>query len=355
MPRISIIIPVYNVEKYLRQCLDSVVNQTLRDIQIICVDHSSKDDSRAILDEYAAGDSRIEIVHCDNTNGGPGQARNAAWPHIQGKYTYFVDSDDWLDLNLCEKAFERLEDTNADVVFFYWNEIADSNEKIRKTNNKNNHLETMPHSGVPASEYLNIQTFAPWNRIIKTTFLNQYKIRFPEGQLPEDCFYHWAVLVNDPKVEVIPEKLYVYRLRENSQMGLRGEYVANTVLVCSLIQNYLKSQGKYEIYRNKIAKDKIHFGYHVYHSVYFRYRDLVKKVILENLPEDDIAFLHEKRVVPNHIRDFYLALLGDPYAKMRNIFFHPVNKLIRCFFIIPLEKLLRQSKKIIRAFQKQNH
>ena len=117
-PKITIIIPVYNVEKYLLQCLDSVVGQTLQDIQILCVDHSSTDGSLAILEEFAAKDSRIEIIHSKNTGGGPGQARNAGLAHVKGRYIQFVDSDDWLDPTLCEKAYCRLEQSGADIMFF---------------------------------------------------------------------------------------------------------------------------------------------------------------------------------------------------------------------------------------------
>src|SRR5215469_13757361 len=109
-PIISIIIPVYNVEPYLRQCLDSVVNQTMRDIQIICVNDGSPDNSRAILQEYANRDSRIEII--DKPNGGQSSARNAAYPHIRGKYTLFVDSDDWIERDLCEKTYRKAEETD---------------------------------------------------------------------------------------------------------------------------------------------------------------------------------------------------------------------------------------------------
>ncbi|MDR0336523.1 MAG: glycosyltransferase, partial [Planctomycetaceae bacterium] len=102
MPKVSIIIPVYNAEKYLRDCLDSVANQTLKDIEIICVDDGSPDSCPQILDEYAANDNRFKIIH--QKNAGVAAARNAAYPFIKGEYTLFVDSDDIIELDLCEKT-----------------------------------------------------------------------------------------------------------------------------------------------------------------------------------------------------------------------------------------------------------
>jgi len=114
--KVTIVLPVYNVEPYLRQCLDSVVNQTMQDIQIICVNDGSTDKSLTILQEYAARDGRIEII--DQENQGAGSARNAAIPYIRGKYVYFADPDDWLDVKLCEKTYACAEATGADAVFF---------------------------------------------------------------------------------------------------------------------------------------------------------------------------------------------------------------------------------------------
>ena len=99
-PKVSIIIPVYNVERYLRQCLDSAMNQTLRDIEIICVDDGSTDGSGRILDEYASVDSRFVIVH--QANGGLSDARNSGITRATGDFIVFLDSDDFCEVTLCE-------------------------------------------------------------------------------------------------------------------------------------------------------------------------------------------------------------------------------------------------------------
>ncbi|MDR1712878.1 MAG: glycosyltransferase [Coriobacteriales bacterium] len=115
-PKVSVIIPVYNVERYLRECLDSVVEQTLSDIEIICVDDGSTDSSAAILAEYAAKDSRIRII--SKGNGGLSSARNAGMEAAIGEYLSFLDSDDYYLSNTLESCLTRARETNADVVFF---------------------------------------------------------------------------------------------------------------------------------------------------------------------------------------------------------------------------------------------
>lgn len=118
-PKVSIIIPVYNVEAYLAKCLDSVINQTYENLEIICVNDGSTDGSLSVLELYAHNDTRIKIVN--KSNGGLSDARNEGHKYVTGKYIMYLDSDDWIDLHTCESAVKKAEDENADVVF--WNYV----------------------------------------------------------------------------------------------------------------------------------------------------------------------------------------------------------------------------------------
>lgn len=113
-PKVSIIVPVYNVEKYLPQCLDSLVNQTLQEIEIICVNDESPDNSGVILDYYSSNDKRVKVV--SKKNGGLSSARNAGMPHVTGDFFMFIDSDDWLDVNCCSEMYNVAIAQNADCV-----------------------------------------------------------------------------------------------------------------------------------------------------------------------------------------------------------------------------------------------
>lgn len=114
MPKISVIVPVYNAEKYLNECVDSILAQTLQDIEVILVDDGSTDNSPAICDEYAEKDSRVVVIHKEN--GGVSAARNAGLDVVKGEYVAFVDSDDYIDTEMYEKMFEQITEYNCDVV-----------------------------------------------------------------------------------------------------------------------------------------------------------------------------------------------------------------------------------------------
>ncbi len=123
-PLISIVVPVYNVEKYLAHCLDSLVNQTMREIEIVCVNDGSKDRSLEILQEYVLREKRIKVL--DQQNTGVSVARNNALKHVTGEYYMFVDSDDWLDLETCEVAYNYAKQNGADCLMFsYTKEFGD--------------------------------------------------------------------------------------------------------------------------------------------------------------------------------------------------------------------------------------
>ena len=114
-PKISIIIPVYNVEKYLDRCIDSIINQSLKDIEIILVDDGSPDNCPQLCDEWAKKDSRIKVIHKENA--GLGMARNTGMQHATGEYIAFIDSDDYVDLDMYAKLLEKAELHNADIVY----------------------------------------------------------------------------------------------------------------------------------------------------------------------------------------------------------------------------------------------
>lgn len=129
-PKISIIIPVYNVEKYLDKCLDSIINQTYKNIEIICINDSSTDNSESILNKYNKKDSRIRVLN--KKNEGVSLARNFALKYVTGEYLMFVDSDDWIELNTCEVAIKIAKKYNTDLVMWTYIREWENNSKIKE-------------------------------------------------------------------------------------------------------------------------------------------------------------------------------------------------------------------------------
>lgn len=206
---ISIIIPVYNVGPYLRHCLDSVVDQTYRDLEIIIIDDGSNDGCSNVCDEYKK-DHRVKVFHTENR--GLSCARNLGIEKAKGEYISFVDSDDWIEITSMQKLLEYAADTNADIVssayYFEWKNHHSIGEEIEKPIilEGENIIQTHIRESYLGS--------AIWNKLYrKTVFSN---IRFPEGRVFEDIMTSYKLLSNAKRVVCIPDALYHYRLRSNT-------------------------------------------------------------------------------------------------------------------------------------------
>lgn len=218
MPHVSLIVPAYNVERYLSYCLDSLRAQTLRDIEIICVDDGSTDNSAAIAAAHAELDSRVRLV--SKINGGLSSARNAGIDEAQGTYLMFVDSDDFIAKNACETVVSAFEATDADVVTFGAHCIP------RKTNNPWLDQVLAPSDKVydGFSEDLlfaeNSRPFA-WRTAVRKRFIDEHDLRFDENVLfGEDQVFHFDIYPLARITALISDKLYYYRLsRKDSLMS----------------------------------------------------------------------------------------------------------------------------------------
>lgn len=178
--KVSVIIPVYNVENYLRECLNSVINQTLKDIEIICINDDSTDGSLAILKEYAIKDKRIKIVCQDNV--GAGAARNIGLKMAKGKYLSFLDSDDFFDYTMLEKSYNKVIENKADIVVFGAN-MYDANTKNQECLYSFNKLHTQiypfSYKDITVSIFKAFNNVA-WNKIFKRDFILRNGIVFQE-------------------------------------------------------------------------------------------------------------------------------------------------------------------------------
>ena len=199
--KLSVIVPVYNVEKYLEECVDSLLNQTLSDLEIFLVDDGSTDRSGAIADRFAKENpDRVHTLHLEN--GGQGRARNAALPMAQGDYIGFVDSDDWIERDMYEKMLDRAEQTGADVVVCdFLEHYADGREQTLPAC-----FQDHPLSAAGSS----------CNKIFRRSLVGD--LRFPEGLWYEDFYFSAVMLLRSKRTEFIPEPLYVYRRGQESTM-----------------------------------------------------------------------------------------------------------------------------------------
>ncbi|MBR0239486.1 MAG: glycosyltransferase family 2 protein [Thermoguttaceae bacterium] len=212
MPAISVIITVYNVEPYLRECLDSVVNQTFRDLEIICVDDGSTDGSPAILDEYAAKDGRFVVIH--QKNAGQASAKETGLSRVTGEYFTFVDSDDWIDARAYEKAYARAKESGADMTQFSFKWVNYPNHKdvplpnIEETANQTERI-----------QWAYTNTSVCWCYLWKTDFARRVQLHFHKDAKCDDIAFTFKGAVFANKFAFIPERLYFYRFRTSSLTG----------------------------------------------------------------------------------------------------------------------------------------
>lgn len=273
---ISIIVPVYNVEKYLEQCVDSIINQTYKNLEIILVNDGSTDNSGVICDKYKQIDHRIKVMHKEN--GGQSSARNIGLDIANGKYVGFVDSDDWIESDMYESLYKRLSFYNADIVtcgciLEYFNfknvdvrdreentvEIFDSNKKEQLC--KNFFCHKLYSSG-------------PCDKLYRITLFDN--IRFPENKFYEDNYIALEILLKAKVIIASNDKYYHYR--QNSSSTTRG-------------YSYKKYQDAISAEMHNIEIIKKHYPYLVKFAFaplylrYFQFFDLLVFNIKNNKDE----------------------------------------------------------------------
>lgn len=216
-PKVSIVIPCYNVERYVRECMQSVVSQTLQDIEIICINDGSTDSTGEILREFASKDKRINLI--EQQNGGYGVAVNRGIAQAKGEYIGIVESDDFANPTMYEKLYAKAKQTNAELVkcnFFVYDSHSKVQNKLWKDNKQN--LSNAP-SGVfnPCKDFPQIFYFhaSIWAGIYKADFIKQIKLLETAGAAYQDFPFAMEILTKTTKMAVIKEPLYHWRMETN--------------------------------------------------------------------------------------------------------------------------------------------
>ena len=214
---ITVIIPVYNVEPYIRRCLDSVISQTYTDLEILLVDDGSTDLSGTICDEYAISDERIKVIHKEN--GGLSDARNVAIEQMKGTYVTFIDSDDWVSPRYVELMYRAIIKYGSDVVFC--DHIRGSDPQYSFPTSEPVHAVTYSSEESLSrwhGEYKDIETFA-WGKLYKRELFLDHDIRYPKGYYYEDTIVTHRLCAYANTVTYISPKLYYYYQRSGSIMN----------------------------------------------------------------------------------------------------------------------------------------
>lgn len=251
-PKISVVVPVYNAIKYLKQCLDSIVNQTLQEIEIICVDDGSSDGSYELLQEYAENDQRVRVLRQENS--GAGAARNKGLEIAKGKYLSFLDADDYFAEDMLEVAYKNAEDRNAQIVVFRgerFDEVEKATYQMRFTIREKQLPESEIFSGEDAAHTIfTVFIGWAWDKLFLREYIEEENLKFQEIRTYNDAYFVFSALVHARRIYAIRDGVYIYH-RVNSQTCLTD--TRSKSWDCSLsavhkIREGLTQSGKYEIF-----------------------------------------------------------------------------------------------------------
>jgi glycosyltransferase involved in cell wall biosynthesis len=332
-PALSLIVTVYNKEKWLQGTIDSLLSQTLRDIEIILIDDGSTDHSPRICDDCAKKDSRVNVFH--QTNKGLGRARNRGLELAAGKYVLFIDADDWIAGNTCEKLYDKSRAESLDVLFFGVTGFIERTNTYRtyddfsgfpsrifnetlcyKDNAIFNHLFTMNHTA--------------WSKLFNRDFLIRNHLTFAENLIFEDAEFFFRFIFKAKKIGFMPDGLYFYRQNiSDSIIESKDKRYFDILKVLDLIQAELRKNGfferlEYPYYRWKLALLKQR-----YREIRKELKSEFRKLITENLNRDKFTNVDSifslkdaenscRRFISNPFHFLKLIKLKYAYIKFRN-------------------------------------
>lgn len=242
LPKVSIIVPVYNVEDYIEKCLESLVNQTLKEIEIIVVNDGSTDSSLEKIEKFAQKDKRITVINQENQ--GQGTARNTGLNIAKGKYIGFVDSDDYVDLDFYEKLYSAAKTNNADI-----SAASILKHKKYKSFNllyKKQICANTTQNKIKVSQDKKGRFFYVWNRLYKTEFLKSQNLIFPSGVYYEDVMFSAKAILAANMVICISNTYYRYVERKTSTVKSKenqSKKISDSIKVREELQEFAKEKG----------------------------------------------------------------------------------------------------------------
>lgn len=233
MPKVSIIMPVYNAEKYLGEAIESVLSQTYTEFELLLINDRSADNSKEICREYSKKDTRIIILENNSESHGPGPTRNIGLDYATGEYVYFMDADDWADNNLLECAVDRIKETNADIIQF--------GAVYERCNQKKSEQYYWPGKDILTKDEIKKDFFYYWKENRNSLWMHMFRrepvktIRFESIIIGEDISYIMDALCKAEKIAYIAKALYHYRYVQGSTSH---RWIKNTIECREIIWNH---------------------------------------------------------------------------------------------------------------------
>lgn len=282
--KISVVVPVYNAEPFLKEAMESVLNQTFKNFEILCVNDGSKDNSLEILNDFASKDQRVRVF--DKPNGGCGSARNMGLDNVRGEYIYFFDPDDYIDSNTFEKLYNNAKSNDSDLVICNFVQFIDGKpidyssgfnfEKILPNVDLNNYTCNYQEiKNLVLNSYM-----APWFKLYKREFLEKYDdFRFDLNIAFDDVPFHVKSLLRASKISFVPEFLYYYRLSNPNSVNNTKSNQIDIFRIIDIVETFLKDEGYFDEFKSEFYNFKIsHIMLYIFSCNFEDYYILAKEV-----------------------------------------------------------------------------
>ena len=292
MVKVSVIMPVYNCENYLKDSVESILNQTLDDLELICVDDGSTDNSLEILNEYESQDSRVKVFALNHMGGG--DARNFALKQVCGEYLYFIDADDVLDLNAFEDFYTISQSNNLDFLMFK----AKKHDVIQKTFFETDYYNMAPLSNFKDKVFnfkdLNNLIFninvAPWCKFYNTRFVLDSGAKFRNASKFNDNQFFWDILFQAERISFLDEFYYTQNVHPNSLIESAGKNHCDKVDVVNDIWKLFKKHGQFDKFKQQLYKNNVASYVMRYGEIKDEFKELFFKKIKNDLKNLDGNF-----------------------------------------------------------------
>ena len=319
-PKLSIIIPVYNVEQYLQRCLNSVLNSSFQDFELIIINDGSKDKSEKIILEFV-DKYKDKIVYILKENEGVSVARNVGIEKAIGKYITFIDSDDYIEPNMFESMIEKIESDNFDIVACDARLVYEDNNDTRVVSS--GYARDLYHKN-KIRETMTIFYPVMWNKIYRTEIVK--KVKFTSGVWYEDMEYLLKLYPHINTIGVVKEPLYNYLQRKNSITYTYNDKLYDIINNMERVIKYYKAEGVYEEY-----KDELEYLYARYAFTTFPKRLAKCKDKIKYKNGIEFAFSKVNEYFPKYKNNRYLKIVGikGRYIKHFNRFLSHINYIVQ--------------------------
>ncbi len=333
-PKVSVIVPIYNVEPYLRKCVDSILAQTLKELEIILVDDGSTDNGPAICDEYATFDSRVKVIH--KINGGLSAARNAGMKIMTGEYVGFVDGDDWIDKAMFEILYLNAKTYDADVSFCNFASVIDGVVQQKSLKVDPGYLDLSRYDLLAFYTEYYVTNKVPYNvctSIFKTALLSEHSLIFFDNAIvfAEDTLFIFEVFLWAKKVARTDDLLYFY-LRRADSLFTSAQGTTKLIKYVSLFQE-LKN------YTVKAQADKSCASPAIIYTIFWEFWvaslfSYIEKTGKQALPEM-FSHIEAKTFLKAVAFSFFCGKANRLYSKMKNLSFkNRLHLRLMAFFLL---------------------